>query len=142
MPENAGQIIAIVVITINVLTSAPIYTTSISLDIEEMLNITVERFGKVKEFMIRATLRIFIMGIITVVACTVPHFGALMSLIGAFGNCTLIFIFPVIFYIKLTGFRNKPFYELIWCALVILLGLVGLVFGSIESVKALIVAYD
>jgi amino acid permease len=138
LPDNAGRIVAIVVITINVLTSAPIYTMSFSMDIEEFCNISVERFGKVKEFLIRASLRIVIMVVICVIACKVPHFGTLMSLIGAFGNCTLIFIFPVAFYLKLTGIRNKPIWELGWCFLVVLLGLVGLIFGTMEAVKQLI----
>ncbi|KAL9558556.1 hypothetical protein MBANPS3_000846 [Mucor bainieri] len=142
LPDNAGRTVAIVVITINVLTSAPIYTMSFSLDVEEMCNISVERFGKTKEFLIRATLRIALMAVICVIACTVPHFGTLMSLIGAFGNCTLIFIFPVAFYLKLTGIRNKPIYELAWCALVVLLGLVGLIFGTMEAIKQLIIDFS
>lgn len=50
IPENAAQIVVIVIITLNVLATAPLLLTSFSLDIEEMLNITVERRGKVKEF--------------------------------------------------------------------------------------------
>lgn len=142
LPENAGQIVAIVVITVNVMTSAPIYTASFSLDIEEMLNITVERLGRTKEFIARAVIRLAIMSVVGVIACTVPHFGALMSLIGAFGNCTLIFIFPVIFYYKLTGFRNKPIWEYACSFLAILLGVVGLIFGTIEAIKELIAAYS
>ncbi|GAA5795658.1 transmembrane amino acid transporter protein-domain-containing protein [Helicostylum pulchrum] len=142
IPEGTARIVAIVVITLHVLMAAPILTTSFSLDIEEMFDITVERYGKVKEFLIRAAIRIATMAVIGVVACTVPHFGALMSLIGAFANCALIFIFPVVFYLKLTGVRNKPYYELAWCLLVVLLGIVGLVFGTIEAVKELIAAYN
>ncbi|KAI9360120.1 transmembrane amino acid transporter protein-domain-containing protein [Pilaira anomala] len=142
IPEGVAQIIAIVVITLHVLMAAPILTTSFSLDIEEMFNITVERYGKVKEFIIRAVIRIATMAVVCVIACTVPHFGALMSLIGAFANCALIFIFPVVFYLKLTGVRNKPFYELAWCLLVVVLGVVGLIFGTMEAIKELIAAYS
>lgn len=142
IPEGTARIVAIIVITLHVLMAAPILTTSFSLDIEEMFNITVERYGKVKEFLIRASIRIATMAVIGVVACTVPHFGALMSLIGAFANCALIFIFPVVFYLKLTGVRNKPYYELAWCLLVVILGIVGLVFGTIEAIKELIDAYN
>lgn len=141
IPAGVAQIIAIVIITIHVLLAAPILTTSFSLDIEEMLDITVDRYGKVKEFIYRAIIRVATMVVIGVIACTVPHFGELMSLIGSFANCALIFIFPVIFYLKLTGVRNKPIYELAWCALVVLLGIVGLIFGTIEAIKELIVAY-
>ncbi|KAI8974408.1 transmembrane amino acid transporter protein-domain-containing protein [Pilobolus umbonatus] len=142
IPEGAARIVAIVVITIHVLLAAPILTTSFSLDVEEMLNITVDRFGKVKEFLIRAALRILIMCVIGVIACSVPNFGALMSLIGAFANCALIFIFPVVFYLKLTGIRNKPIYELAWCALVVVLGIVGLIFGTKSAIQELIDAFS
>ncbi|KAG1048342.1 hypothetical protein G6F43_009262 [Rhizopus delemar] len=141
IPAGVAQTVAIVIITLHVLMAAPILITSFSLDIEEMFNLTVERFGKVKEFLIRATLRILVMVLVGVIACSVPHFGALMSLIGAFANCALIFIFPVTFYLKLTGVRNKPFYQLIWCGLTVLLGLVGLIFGTKEAVQELIVAF-
>ncbi|CAO3617975.1 unnamed protein product [Mucor hiemalis] len=141
LPKGAAQTICLVVMTANVLVSVPLFTTSYSLDIENMANITVERFGKTKEFLIRASFRTLLMTVIGVVACTVPHFGALMSLIGAFGNCTLVLVFPVVFYLKLTGVRNKPIYELVFCALTILLGLVGLIFGTMEAVKELMAAY-
>ncbi|GAA5812619.1 hypothetical protein MFLAVUS_006076 [Mucor flavus] len=138
LPDGVGKTIAVVVITINVLVTVPIYATSFCLDIENMYDITVERYGKVKEFIIRASIRITILVVVTVIACTVPYFDILMSLIGAFGNCTLVFIFPVIFYLKITGFRNKPIYELAWCALIFLLGIVGLIFGTMEAIKQLI----
>ncbi|KAI8074233.1 transmembrane amino acid transporter protein-domain-containing protein [Gilbertella persicaria] len=141
IPAGAAQTVAIVVITLHVLMAAPILTTSFSLDIEEMFNISVERFGKVKEFFIRAAIRIATMAVVGVVACTVPHFGALMSLIGAFANCILIFVLPVACYLKLTGFRNKPIYELAWCTLIVILGIVGLIFGTMEAIKELISAY-
>ncbi|KAI7860818.1 transmembrane amino acid transporter protein-domain-containing protein [Circinella umbellata] len=141
IPHGVPYIIAVVLMTIHVLMAAPILVTSFALDVEDMLNVTVERFGKFGEFIIRACLRIFIMVVVGVLACTVPHFDLLMSLIGSFANCALIFIFPVIFYWRLTGFRNKPIYELAWNALIILLGIVGLIFGTIDSIKGLIHAY-
>lgn len=141
IPDNAARIVAIVVITLHVLLAAPILTTSFALDIEEMLNVTVERFGKFREFVIRATLRLLTIGVIGVIACVVPNFGALMSLIGAFANCALIFIFPVVFYLKLTGWKNKPWYELVWCFLVAVLGIVGLIFGTKSAIQELIAAF-
>jgi vesicular inhibitory amino acid transporter len=136
--EGVPKIIAIVVMTIHVITAAPILVTSFALDVEEMLNVTVERFGKIKEFFIRAAIRILVICFVGVIGCVVPHFDDLMSLIGSFANCGLIFIFPIVFYFKLTGFRNKPYYEIAWCALTLLLGIVGLIFGTIDSIKALI----
>ncbi|KAI8144640.1 transmembrane amino acid transporter protein-domain-containing protein [Fennellomyces sp. T-0311] len=141
IPHGVPRIIAVVLMTVHVLFAAPILVTSFALDIEDMLNVTVERFGKFFEFVIRACIRIFIMVVVGVLACTVPHFDLLMSLIGSFANCGLIFIFPVIFYFKLTGIRNKPIYELAWCALIVLLGIVGLIFGTIDAIRGLINAY-
>ncbi|KAI8394123.1 transmembrane amino acid transporter protein-domain-containing protein [Radiomyces spectabilis] len=137
IPAGVGQIIAVVLMTIHVLISAPILVTSFALDLEEMMNITVERFGRFREFIIRALLRIAIIVVIAIIGCFVPYFDNLMSFIGAFANCALIFIFPIIFYLKLTGVRNKPIYELLWCLLIVILGVVGLIFGSWQAIDAL-----
>ncbi|KAI8097708.1 transmembrane amino acid transporter protein-domain-containing protein [Halteromyces radiatus] len=139
--DGPPKIIAIVLMTIHVIMASPILVTSFSLDCEELADISVERFGKWGEFIIRACFRLVIMTFVGVIACVVPNFGALMSLIGAFSNCLLIFVFPVLFYFRLTGFRNKPFYELAWCFLIILLGVVGLIFGSWSAIDELKVAY-
>ncbi|KAL9554381.1 hypothetical protein MBANPS3_002826 [Mucor bainieri] len=136
--DGVPKIIAIVVMTFHVLTATPILLTSFALDVEEMLNVTVERFGKVKEFLIRASLRILTVVFVGVIGAVIPHFDDLMSLIGSFANCGLIFIFPIVFYFRLTGFRNKPIYEIAWCCLTILMGLVGLIFGTISSIENLI----
>ncbi|KAI7888290.1 transmembrane amino acid transporter protein-domain-containing protein [Mucor mucedo] len=140
--DGVPKIIAIVVMTFHVLSASPILLTSFALDVEEMLNITVERFGRVKEFIIRAALRIFIVVFVGVIGACIPHFDDLMSLIGSFANCGLIFIFPILFYFKLTGFRNKPYYIIAWCLLTILLGVVGLIFGTISSIQALIADFS
>jgi vesicular inhibitory amino acid transporter len=132
------KIIAIVVMTFHVISATPILLTSFALDVEEMLNVTVERFGKVKEFFIRASLRILTVVFVGVIGAVIPHFGDLMALIGAFANCGLVFVFPIVFYFKLTGFRNKPIYELAWCGLTVLLGIVGLIFGTISAIEALV----
>ncbi|RCI01698.1 hypothetical protein CU098_011204 [Rhizopus stolonifer] len=136
--DGVPKIIAIIVMTFHVLTATPILITSFALDAEEMLGITVQRFGVWKEFVLRAIFRILVMVFVAVIGAVIPHFDDLMSLIGSFSNCGLIFIFPVIFYFKLTGFRNKPIYEIAWCFLILLLGLVGLIFGTISSIEQLI----
>lgn len=66
-----------------------------------------------------------------------PFFGDFMSLLGAFSNCALVFIFPVIFYFKLTGIRGKPWYEYVLGVLTLLMGIVGLIFGTISAIEAL-----
>lgn len=142
LPAGAAKITAMVVITIHVILAAPILITSFALDLEYMLGITVERRGKALEFVYRTINRTAILAFVTVVACVVPYFSDIMSLVGSFSNCMCTFAFPVLCYLKLTGIRNKPFYELAWCALCILLGLVGLIFGTIDSVRALIADFS
>jgi amino acid permease len=142
LPAGAGKITATVVITLHVILATPILVTAFALDIEHMLGITVERRGKLLEFVFRAINRSIILAFVTVVACVVPFFGDIMSLVGSFSNCMCTFAFPVFCYLKLTGIRNKPFYELAWCALCILLGIVGLIFGTIDSVRALIADFQ
>ncbi|KAI9259555.1 transmembrane amino acid transporter protein-domain-containing protein [Phascolomyces articulosus] len=141
IPHGVGRIIAIAMVTVNLTVSTPIFAGSYVLDCENMMNITVEKLGKKKEFLFRAIWRTFIMVFMTVIACTVPHFSPLMSLFGAFGYSTTIFIIPVVCYWKLTGFRNKPVYEIAWGFLALLMGTVGLIFGTWDAVTALIEAY-
>ncbi|KAI9488811.1 transmembrane amino acid transporter protein-domain-containing protein [Zychaea mexicana] len=138
VPPGPARIVAIVLITINSVVSAPILLVSFALDVEDMLNITVERFGKTKEFLIRTCLRAAIMVFVGAIGILIPFFDLLMSLLGAFANCAIIFIFPVLFYWRLTGFRNKKIYELAWNCLIILVGLVGLIFGTKTAIEDLI----
>ncbi|ORZ16463.1 transmembrane amino acid transporter protein-domain-containing protein [Absidia repens] len=138
IPAGVGQTIAIVLITVHVLMAAPLLTTALSLDLEDMLNITVDRFGKWKEFFIRACLRIAIVVVVGIAACFIPYFSLLMGLIGSFSNCVLIFVFPILYYFKLTGFRNKHIIEILWCFLTILMGIVGLIFGTKDAIEGLI----
>lgn len=95
LPEGAVKLVVIVLVTTNILVSVPIFLMSFTLDVEFMANITVARLGKWREFVFRAIIRISIMVFCTVVGCVVPYFDLLMSLFGAFGYCTAIFIIPV-----------------------------------------------
>ncbi|KAI8063485.1 transmembrane amino acid transporter protein-domain-containing protein [Gongronella butleri] len=137
LPRNAAYMVAVVLITIHVLMAAPLLLTSLSLDLEEMLRLN--RFGNTKEALVRSTLRIVILGIVMIIAIFLPYFDLLMELVGSVSNCTLIFLLPIFTYLKLTGVRNKPIYELAWMALIVVFGLVGLIFGTKGAIEALIV---
>ncbi|KAI9259556.1 transmembrane amino acid transporter protein-domain-containing protein [Phascolomyces articulosus] len=141
IPNGVGRTLAIVLVTVNIIVSAPIFLGSFALDLEIMMGITVERLGTKKEFLFRALWRIFLMVFCGVIACTVPHFSPLMSLFGAVGYSTSIFVIPILCFWKLTGFRNKPIYEIAWGFLILLMGIVGLVFGTWDAVESLIAAY-
>ncbi|KAI9278339.1 transmembrane amino acid transporter protein-domain-containing protein [Phascolomyces articulosus] len=137
-PDGPARIAAIVLVTLHVVIACPLLLVSFALDVEDMMNITVERLGKKKEFLVRAGFRTATMIFVAVIGVVIPFFDVLMSLLGAFSNSALVFILPVLFYWKLDGFRNKPIYELAWGALVLLYGLVALIFGTWAAVDDLV----
>jgi amino acid permease len=138
IPPGNARTASIIIITIHVLMACPILMTSFSLDLEKMFGISSFNHSRVKETLLRFILRMVMIVVVAVIAAFVPYFGDFMSLLGAFANCTLILIFPIVFYLKLTGWRNKHWAELILCFFVVLVGIVGLVFGTISAVENLI----
>ncbi|KAI8972367.1 transmembrane amino acid transporter protein-domain-containing protein [Pilobolus umbonatus] len=141
IPEGASKIAATVIITIHVILAAPILLTAFSMDLEKLFRISGANHSVYLEAGLRILLRSILIVLVTVIAIYVPYFGDFMALLGAFSNCALIFIFPVFFYLKLTGWR-KPWYELILCFLVVLLGVVGLIFGSKSAIESLMSRFE
>ncbi|RCH98249.1 hypothetical protein CU098_009402 [Rhizopus stolonifer] len=137
IPAGAAKIASEVIITAHVLMACPILLTSFSLDLEKLFGINSFKFSRFAEHGLRFALRMALIVIIAAIAIYVPYFGDFLSLLGAFSNCTLILIFPVLFYLKLTGYRNKHVAELILCFFVVLLGIVGLIFGTKSAIEAL-----
>lgn len=128
---------SIIIITIHLILTTPILLTSFALDVEKMLKINPEHRSFFVEWTLRFIFRGALIVVIAVIAIFVPFFGDFMSLLGAFSNCALVFIFPVVFYYKLTGVKGKPWYEYILAFLTLLLGVVGLIFGTISAIEAL-----
>ncbi|KAI9244852.1 transmembrane amino acid transporter protein-domain-containing protein [Phascolomyces articulosus] len=142
LPEGIPRIVCTVLITIAVTASIPIYLMALTLECEEMMGITVERRGRFYEFILRAGFRSFTVFLCGLIGCTVPYFDLLMALFGAFGCSTTVYLIPVLCYWRLSGFRNKPFYELAWNFLILVFGLMGLVFGTWFAMEDLIRAYQ
>ncbi|KAI8380376.1 transmembrane amino acid transporter protein-domain-containing protein [Blakeslea trispora] len=136
--DEIPRIVSMIVMTIHVIFAIPIYTTSFSLEFEKFINCTDEKFGKFGAWLGRAIIRTCTMAILVILAAFIPFFDDFMGLIGALANCGLVFLLPILCYLKLTGVRNKPWYELAFCALTLFLGIIGCVFGTIDSIKALI----
>lgn len=137
LPVGAPKSASIIIITIHLILATPLLLTSFALDVEKMLKINPEHRSFVAEWSLRFLFRGILIVAIAVIAIFVPFFGDFMSLLGAFSNCALVFIFPVIFYYKLTGIRGKPWYDYILAFLTLLLGVVGLIFGTISAIQAL-----
>lgn len=137
LPKDITTKIGTIVIIIHVILAAPILLTSFALEFERLIGITVARRGVVMERVYRSILRLAVVGVCGGIACTVPYFGDFLSLLGALGNCTLIFVLPILCYFKLVGWRHLKLYELVWCAFIILIGVISAVIGSIDAIKAL-----
>ncbi|KAG0003400.1 hypothetical protein BGZ80_003586 [Entomortierella chlamydospora] len=137
LPDDAFTKVGTVLIIIHVILAAPILLTSFALEFERLVDITVARRGKVMERVYRTIDRLVIIGVVGGIACLVPYFGDFLSLLGALGNCTLIFVLPILCYFKLIGWRHLKWYELIWCAFIVIIGLISAVIGSIDAIKAL-----
>ncbi|KAI9306233.1 transmembrane amino acid transporter protein-domain-containing protein [Cunninghamella echinulata] len=142
LPTGPGQLITIVVMTIHVIFAVPIYATSFSLEFETWTRATDDRLGKFGAWVARAVIRSCTMAILVLLAIFVPYFDDFMSLIGALANCGLVFLLPVLCYLKLTGVKNKPIYELAFCGLTVILGLIGLVIGTKDAIIALVADFE
>ncbi|KAI9498711.1 transmembrane amino acid transporter protein-domain-containing protein [Zychaea mexicana] len=142
LPLGVGRTTATIVMTIHVILAIPIFTTSFSLEFERFSRADEDRLGKFGAWLARAAIRSVTMVILVVLAVFVPFFSDFMSLIGALANCGLVFLLPVLCYLRLTGWRNKKVYELAFCALTIFLGIVGCIFGTIDAIKALVHDFD
>ncbi|KAG0035082.1 hypothetical protein BGZ82_005411 [Podila clonocystis] len=142
LPQDITTKIGTIVIIIHVILAAPILLTSFALEFERLVDITVARRGAAMERVYRTVSRLAIVGVCGAIACVVPFFGDFLSLLGALGNCSLIFVMPIVFYFKLIGWRQMKAYELVWCAIIVLIGVVSAVIGSIDAIKALKVSFE
>lgn len=137
LPSGGPKAASIIIITIHLILATPILLTSFALDVEKMLKINPEHRSFFVEWGMRFIFRGTLIVAVAVIAIFVPFFGDFMSLLGAFSNCAIVFILPVVFYYKLTGIRGKPWWDYILAFLTLLLGIVGLIFGTISAIEAL-----
>ncbi|KAI9225692.1 MAG: transmembrane amino acid transporter protein-domain-containing protein [Piptocephalis tieghemiana] len=136
-PATTG---AIVLITLHVILAAPILMTSFSLEMEHSLNLE-SRFPRA-QFIPRFILRTIITVLLALIAMFIPYFQDFMSLIGALANCLIVFVLPIVCYLKLFGLRSVHKIELLWCAIVIIIGMIGCVLGAKDAIEALIVDFQ
>ena len=68
----------------------------------------------------------------------IPFFGDFMSLIGALANCLIVFVLPVVCYVKLFKRASLPWYEQLWCLLILAVGMIGCILGAADAIHALI----
>ncbi|CAH1760335.1 9707_t:CDS:2 [Entrophospora sp. SA101] len=138
LPKGLPLELALIFITIHVLLTAPIIMTSFAYDTEKSLKITTEYHSPLMEFFLRAGFRTCHLIISVIIAILVPFFGDFMSLLGAFANCLLVFVLPVVFYVRLFGWNSMTIWEMILNLFVILVGLIGCVVGTVDAISSLL----
>lgn len=73
-----------------------------------------------------------------VVALTVPFFGFLMSLVGAFLSITASIILPCVCYLKISGTYRTLGCETVTIGAIILMGVAIMVFGTYTSLRQIL----
>lgn len=77
--------------------------------------------------------RMVLLGSSVFVAITVPFFGYLMSLVGAFLSVTASILLPCLCYLKISGKWRELGFELVVIAFTLLMGLLMFVLGTYTS---------
>ncbi|XP_006350166.1 vacuolar amino acid transporter 1-like [Solanum tuberosum] len=123
-----------------------IYTTLInpiakySLMMTPVINRLEERFqsNSNKESSFSPAIRITLVISSVIVALTIPFFGYLMSLVGAFLSVTASVLLPCLCYLKISGTYRKLGFELVIIGLIVLMGILILVTGTYTSLIEII----
>ncbi|ORX95015.1 hypothetical protein K493DRAFT_220108 [Basidiobolus meristosporus CBS 931.73] len=136
LPKGTLNTTSTIAITLHVLLAAPIMLTSFSMELENYFKINTASRSRAQSFTYRLALRTVILVILTIIAMFVKDFGAFMSLIGAISNNMVIFILPVVLYLKLFGIRQHPLH-LIMCTICVVVGLISCVLGTKDAIIAL-----
>ncbi|KAF9352032.1 hypothetical protein BGX26_010074 [Mortierella sp. AD094] len=141
LPRGVWSIISNILMVIHVLLAAPILLTSLSIMVESLITKQWPAFEKgstVVQFAKRAVDRTIIVVLTAVVAAVIPYFGDMMDLLGALTTCLLVFVFPILFYFMLGGMKGAKWWSLLWYLFILAIGLVAMVMGTIDAIKALV----
>ncbi|KAF8955158.1 hypothetical protein BGZ46_002714 [Entomortierella lignicola] len=141
LSRGTTRTVATIIITLHVLLAIPLFLTTFNMQIETALKYEERGWSKKKQFVCRAITRTLSMVLVATIAVFVPYFGQLMSLLGALSDGMLTFVFPLVFYLKLYGFKRIKKIELCFMAFVIIVGTAGSVIGTIDAIKQLIKAF-
>ncbi|KAJ2698863.1 hypothetical protein H4218_002988 [Coemansia sp. IMI 209128] len=138
IPTGAPATIAKVMITLHVIIAAPIMLLTFFLEVEEGWQINAERLGKKREFIVRLVYRSVVVALVCAVSLAIPYFADFLSLISSIACVTMFAILPIVCYLKLYGHKIAPWYEKIWMAIVLVIGIIASIWGSVDAIKSLI----
>ncbi|KAJ9058289.1 hypothetical protein DSO57_1013775 [Entomophthora muscae] len=137
LPKENEALSAMIIITVHIVLVLPITLCSFSLEAESKLGLAASSFNALTKFGIRSGIRIGTLAVLTVIAAFLPHFPELMSLIGAFSNCAVVFVIPIVCHLKLFGYKNRSFLEYVWILLVLAVASMGCFIGTVWAVRGL-----
>ncbi|KAJ1997916.1 hypothetical protein GGI04_005223 [Coemansia thaxteri] len=138
IPAGAPATIAKIMITLHVIIAAPIMLLTFFLEVELQWRINAERLGKRREFTVRLVYRSVVVALVCAVSLAIPYFADFLSLISSIACVTMYAILPVVCYLKLYGHKIAPWYEKIWMGVVLVIGIVASIWGSVDAIKSLI----
>ncbi|CAG8771127.1 10176_t:CDS:2, partial [Acaulospora morrowiae] len=123
LPPGPSATVAIIMITTHILLALPVYLTSFSMEIENLL--IVQEFEVRRRFVWRVIIRSLIMAFTVLMAVNIPFASDLVELLGAAGNGMLLVVTPIILWVKLFGWQNLEFKEQCWIIFVLTFSIFG-----------------
>ncbi|KAI9477565.1 hypothetical protein IWW42_000945 [Coemansia sp. RSA 1085] len=138
LPPGIAVVTAKAMITAHVLLACPILLTAVFMEAERDLGISAGALGATKEWLYRAAFRTVLMLAITFAALFVSDFSKVVPILGAIAASMVVFVIPVACYIRLF-YQQRHFsrYELAWSGLIVCIGLLCLVIGTMQALADL-----
>ncbi|KAI0226597.1 hypothetical protein L0F63_000099 [Massospora cicadina] len=127
-------------ISVHVLMTGPILLCSFGLEFETMLSITPEAMGVKKSALLRVFSRGITVAILTIVAMFIPHFMAIMGIIGAFFNCLNLYHFPIFCHVRLFGLRGRSLVEYIVMLITLSIATICFFWGGYNAIIGMVEA--
>jgi amino acid permease len=94
-----------------------------------------DNFSAIREMLpVRVVVRVLIVSTTAMVAYFVPYFAAFMTLIGAACISMMVFVFPIVFNLKLRG-HLLPWWEKVFGFFVMVVGLTGGSIGAYQAIR-------
>ncbi|KAI8871035.1 hypothetical protein GQ42DRAFT_162301 [Ramicandelaber brevisporus] len=139
IPNNVPAKIAFILITAHVILAAPLLLTSFAVEAEMLIGINLKKLRTPRrEFIARFTFRTLVTAALLGISMVVPFFADVLSLVGALSTTLIFFILPIACYLKLFGWRNISWVRRIICVVILVIGMIGCVLGTIDAVKQLV----
>jgi vesicular inhibitory amino acid transporter len=141
-PKGALKIAATISINVHIIMAAPILLCAFGNEMESNLNISTATMSKTKELLCRLGTRFATIAFVTILSVFLPYFQQFVSLVGAVSSSLTLFFFPVLCHLKIFGIKGRPIWTYILMFIILAVGVLSFVLGTIDSIKDFIKAVD